>query len=74
MLMRLESDLVCILQAVNEDRLGEVEVKWSPRATVCVVMASGGYPGKIPERKRDFGAGECLGNERRARIPRRDGL
>jgi len=46
LLMRLDSDLVGILQAINEDRLGELEVKWSPRATVCVVMASGGYPGK----------------------------
>jgi phosphoribosylamine--glycine ligase len=44
-LPRLESDLLEVLRATAEGRLGEVEVRWSPQACVCVVVASGGYPG-----------------------------
>ena len=42
----LESDLLTVMQAVTEERLGEVEVKFSEGAACCVVMASEGYPGK----------------------------
>ena len=45
-LPRLESDLVEIIEAVVNDRLSEVEVRWSPEPAMCVVLASGGYPGK----------------------------
>lgn len=41
----LESDLLEIILASMEGRLGEVEIKWSERAAVCVVVASEGYPG-----------------------------
>jgi phosphoribosylamine--glycine ligase len=41
----LETDLVDIMLAVNDNRLGEMEIKWSEDACVGVVMASGGYPG-----------------------------
>jgi phosphoribosylamine--glycine ligase len=43
---RLESDLAEICLAVAEGRLAETEVKWGDSAHVCVVMTSGGYPGK----------------------------
>jgi phosphoribosylamine--glycine ligase len=45
LLMRLEGDLVPILEAVVAQRLREVEVRWRPEPAVCVVMAAGGYPG-----------------------------
>ena len=45
-LPRLESDLVEIIDAVVHDKLSEAEVKWSPDPAMCVVLASGGYPGK----------------------------
>lgn len=45
LLPRLESDLLEICWAVATNTLDQVEVRWSDRATVCVVMASGGYPG-----------------------------
>jgi len=45
LLMRLEGDLVEVMEAVIDRRLSEVELKIDPRPTVCVVMASGGYPG-----------------------------
>ena len=42
----LESDLLTIMQAVTEERLAEVEVKFGSGAACCVVMASEGYPTK----------------------------
>jgi phosphoribosylamine--glycine ligase len=42
---RLENDLVELLDASVSGTLSRVEMKWSPLASVCVVMASGGYPG-----------------------------
>jgi phosphoribosylamine---glycine ligase len=47
LLMRLESDLVDILEAVAIGRLGDIQPpKWSDSPSICVVMASEGYPGK----------------------------
>jgi phosphoribosylamine--glycine ligase len=43
-LMRLQSDLLDVCLAVCEARLEDVFLKWDPRPSVCVVMASGGYP------------------------------
>ena len=50
-LMRLESDLYDLLEAVVDGRLEEAEVRWNPKPAVCVVMASGGYPGKYESGK-----------------------
>ena len=44
-LTRLESDLVELLSASVDGTLERMEMSWSPHASVCVVMASGGYPG-----------------------------
>ena len=41
----LQSDLAEILLACAEGRLDETDIQWSDGAAVCVVMASGGYPG-----------------------------
>jgi phosphoribosylamine--glycine ligase len=47
LMMRLESDLVDVLEACADGRLAEAPpMKWDPRPAVCVVMASEGYPGK----------------------------
>ena len=40
----LQSDLLTVMQAVAEERLHEVEVKFSTENACCVVLASGGYP------------------------------
>jgi phosphoribosylamine---glycine ligase len=46
LLMRLQSDLVDLLEAATDGRLDEVAPPtWDPRPAVCVVMASEGYPG-----------------------------
>ncbi len=40
----LEGDLVELALATIEGRLHETSVRFAPRAAVCVVLASGGYP------------------------------
>ncbi len=50
-LARLDTDLVDIIESVLEKRLAEQEISWSPKKTVCVVMASGGYPGNYEKGK-----------------------
>ena len=45
LLPRLESDLVELLDATIDGRLAAVDAKWKPESAVCVVLASGGYPG-----------------------------
>ena len=44
LLMRLRSDLAEILLATAQGRLDEISIEWDPRPSVCVVVASGGYP------------------------------
>jgi phosphoribosylamine--glycine ligase len=54
LLMRLRSDLVDLLDAVVNETLSEMDetkVDWDPRPSVCVVMCSGGYPGKYENGK-----------------------
>lgn len=50
-LTRLENDLVELLEASVSGTLDRHELKWNPLASVCVVMASGGYPGSYPKGK-----------------------
>ena len=40
----LESDLFSIMRAVTEERLSEADVRFSPEAAACVILASKGYP------------------------------
>ena len=66
----LETDLLTVMRAVTEERLSEIEVKFSEKSACCVIMASKGYPVKyekgfelrIPEEIRDrvFVAGAKL--------------
>jgi phosphoribosylamine--glycine ligase len=57
-LTRLENDLVELLEASTDGALSKVELKWSPMASVCVVMASGGYPGSYAKGKPINGLAE----------------
>ncbi len=57
-LSRLENDLVDIFQAVMDEKLDRVVLTWKADATVCVVMASGGYPEKYEKNKRITGLDE----------------
>ncbi|MDA7980032.1 MAG: phosphoribosylamine--glycine ligase [Pirellulales bacterium] len=52
LLMRMKSDLLPVLDAAANGRLGEIEQpEWDPRPAVCVVMASQGYPGSYETGK-----------------------
>lgn len=50
-LTRLENDLVELFSACIDGTLGNTRLKWSSNTSVCVVIASGGYPGDIVKGK-----------------------
>ncbi len=50
-LTRLENDLVELLDASVDGTLDKIALRWNPMVSVCVVMASGGYPGNYAKGK-----------------------
>lgn len=44
-LPRLETDIIDIFMSISEQRLSKVNVKWKDGASLCVILASHGYPG-----------------------------
>lgn len=48
---RLKTDLVDVMEAVLDERLDEISLEWDLRNAVCVVLASGGYPGSYEKGK-----------------------
>jgi phosphoribosylamine---glycine ligase len=50
-LTRLENDLVELIEASLDGTLSKARLSWSTMASVCVVMASAGYPGKYQKGK-----------------------
>ena len=62
-LTRLENDLVELLAASMDGTLAQIELKWNPMPSVCVVMASAGYPGSYAKGKPIRGLDEA------ARLP-----
>lgn len=50
-LARLDSDLFDIFMAVTENKLADVDIRWKEDKAVCVVLASGGYPGSYEKGK-----------------------
>lgn len=54
-LMRLDSSLSEIMMAITEDRLSEIDIKYSKDAATCVIMASGGYPDSYEKGKKISG-------------------
>lgn len=75
-LMMLESDLADVLEALLAGELHKVDLRWHSGASVCVVLAAGGYPGsyrkgevvtgldKMPENVLAFHAGTGIENDR----------
>ena len=43
-MVRLESDLVDLLEAAVDENIMRAEARWSAKPSGCVVVASGGYP------------------------------
>ncbi len=50
-MVRLESDLVELLLGAAAGNIGSLDVRWTSEAAVCVILASGGYPGSYEKRK-----------------------
>ncbi len=76
-LLRLESDLVEIIEHALEGRLAEIEPEWDERTALAVVMAAGGYPesyekghpisglqSNFPDHVKVFHAGTALDDHR----------
>jgi phosphoribosylamine--glycine ligase len=60
LLMRLKTDLLDLLEATVDRRLAEIgPLEWDPRPSVCVVMASEGYPGSYEKGKLIRGLDEA---------------
>ncbi|MQY59821.1 MAG: phosphoribosylamine--glycine ligase [Clostridia bacterium] len=54
-LPRLKNDLLDILLAAREGTLNRINLRWHSQAAVCVVLASGGYPGSYEKGKPIMG-------------------
>jgi phosphoribosylamine--glycine ligase len=59
LLHRLQSGLAEVLWAATEQNLQSQRLDWSPHPSVCVVMASGGYPGAYSAGKPISGIAEA---------------
>lgn len=54
-LLRLDSDLFDVFNAVIDEKLDQIEIKWKDNAACCVCLASGGYPKAYEKGKEIFG-------------------
>ncbi len=60
LLVRLQSDLLDILEATVDERLDQIDPpQWDPRPSLCVVMASEGYPGDYEKGREIRGLEEA---------------
>lgn len=50
-LSRLKTDLIDIALAITDEKLSDINLEWKPDASVCVVIASKGYPGAYEKGK-----------------------
>ncbi len=60
-LLRLKTDLVELIEAALDGRLATTRAQWDARPAIGVVLASGGYPGKVASGKRIDGLDAELG-------------
>ena len=58
---RLDTDLIEIIEAILDERLSTLEIKWKPESAVCIVMASGGYPGNYEKGREITGLDAAAG-------------
>jgi phosphoribosylamine--glycine ligase len=59
LLPRMKSDLLPLLEATIDGKIEQCGIEWDSRATVTVVLASGGYPGKYETGKSISGLDEA---------------
>ncbi|HUE40434.1 MAG TPA: phosphoribosylamine--glycine ligase [Chthoniobacterales bacterium] len=60
LLPRMKSDLLPLLEAAIDGKIDDHAIEWDERASVTVVLASGGYPGKYETGKRISGLAEAV--------------
>jgi phosphoribosylamine--glycine ligase len=63
LLTRMKSDLVDLIEATIDGTLAGKSIAWDEHAAVCVVMASGGYPGDYEKGKPIAGIEEFAGSD-----------
>lgn len=59
---RLKTDLLEIMQAVGENRLGEIKVEFEDKTAATVIMVSGGYPEAYEKGKEISGLEQTSGS------------
>lgn len=59
----LKTDLMEIIQATIDGKLDKIELDWEEQSTVCVIMASQGYPGEYQQDKKIIGLEELKRKE-----------
>ena len=62
-LPRMENDLIDVLEACIDGRLDQIDLRFSPQACVCVVLASDGYPASYEKGKKISGLEAFEGQE-----------
>jgi phosphoribosylamine--glycine ligase len=60
---RLDTDLIEIIEAILAGELAKIDIKWKPESAVCVVMASGGYPGTYEKGREITGIEKAAGHK-----------
>jgi phosphoribosylamine--glycine ligase len=60
---RLDTDLIEIIDAILAGELAKMDIRWKPESAVCVVMASGGYPGNYEKGKEIAGLEKAAGHK-----------
>ncbi len=63
-LMKLDTDLLDIILAIHDETLNEMDIKWKSGSSICVVLASNGYPGKYEKGKTIKGLDSLEENEK----------
>lgn len=63
LIMRLKCDLLPLLLATVDESLENAQLDWDERASICVVMASKGYPEKYEKGKEIYGLDAQKGME-----------
>jgi phosphoribosylamine---glycine ligase len=59
-LPRMESSLTEVMEAVIERGLNKIKIRWSDKNSVCVILASGGYPGRYEKGKEITGLDDAV--------------
>lgn len=61
LMMRMDTDIIEVMEAVVDERLSGINISWSDRGSVCVVMAADGYPGDYRKGDEIEGLEEVAG-------------